>query len=57
MTDAFQDSRARLEGLLKRVMTEKDPAKYDDLSAEIWKVLDDLEALRKRQDTQKEGPD
>ena len=35
MSDELADSTARLQELLERVMKEKDPEKYDELSAEI----------------------
>lgn len=48
MSDAFAESTARLEQLLDRVMEETDPAKFDELSAEIWRLLDERESLRKK---------
>ena len=57
MTDAFADSRARLEQLLKQVMEEKDSAKSNELAAEIWRVLHERDRLRSALVTQKPGSD
>ena len=46
MTEAFADSRARLEQLVKQVMEEKDSAKSNELAAEIWRVLHERDRLR-----------
>jgi hypothetical protein len=46
MPDAFADSTARLERLLEQIMRETDPIKYDDLGAEIWRVLHERAASR-----------
>lgn len=46
MLDKVADSTARLEQLLKQIMKEKDPARYDALASEIWSVLQELERLR-----------
>ena len=37
---------ARLEQLVKQIMQELDPVKYDQLASEIWTILDELESLR-----------
>jgi hypothetical protein len=37
---------ARLEQLVKQIMQEPDPMKYDQLGSEIWAILDELESLR-----------
>lgn len=39
MSDSLGDSTARLERLFGRIMKETDPAKCDELGAEIWQVL------------------
>ena len=57
MTDAFADSRARLEQLLKQVMEEKNSAKSNKLAAEIWRVLRERDRLRSALVTQKPGND
>lgn len=45
MSDNIADANARLEKLLKRIMREKDPVKYDELCSELWLVLDERESL------------
>jgi len=55
MSDELADSTARLQELLERVMKEKDPEKYDELSAEIRRVLDERETLKQRLAAQKNG--
>jgi hypothetical protein len=45
MSDNSGDSNARLEKLLKRIMKEKDPLKYDELCSELWLVLDERESF------------
>jgi hypothetical protein len=47
MPDAFADSTAELERLVRRILTETDPTRYDELAAEIWRVLDERERLKK----------
>jgi len=47
MSDSLADSSARLERLLDQVMKETDPVKYDELCAEIWRALYELEEIRK----------
>jgi hypothetical protein len=37
---------ARLEQLVKQIMRERDPLKYDQMGSEIWTILDELERLR-----------
>ena len=46
MTDAFADSRARLEQLVKQVLEEEDSAKSNELASEIWRVLHERDRLR-----------
>jgi hypothetical protein len=36
-----------LERLLQQILTETDPTRYDDLAAEIWRVLDERERLKR----------
>jgi hypothetical protein len=45
MSDNIENSNARLEKLLKRIMKEKDPVKYDELCSELWLVLDERESF------------
>ncbi len=45
MSDRLADLNARLEQLLKQTVKETDPAKYDELSAEIRRVLDERERI------------
>lgn len=47
------DLNTRLEQLLQKVMKETDPVKYDELGAEIWRVLCERERLER----QKSFPD
>ena len=53
MSDPLADSSARLERLLDQVMTETDPVKYDELCAEIWRALYELEEVRKGAETRR----
>jgi hypothetical protein len=46
MPDAFADSTILLQTLVRKVMTEANPAKYDQLAADIRRVLDERERLR-----------
>lgn len=39
MSEPLADSSSRLELLLEQIMKETDPVKYDQLGAEIWRVL------------------
>ena len=48
MLDTFAESRAQLERLLELATNESDPTKCDELAAEIHRVLDERELLRKR---------
>jgi hypothetical protein len=45
MPDAFAESTALLEQLVRSIMNETDPAKIDHL-AEIWRVLEEREHVR-----------
>lgn len=46
MQDPLADSTALLERLIHQIAKETDPEKYDDLAAEIWRVLEERERLR-----------
>jgi hypothetical protein len=48
MLDPFADSSARLEWLLELATREQDPMKYDEIAADIRRVLDERQLLRKR---------
>ena len=39
MSNPIPDSTARMEQLLRKIMKELDPAKYDDLCSQLWNVL------------------
>lgn len=45
MPDKLEDSTVRLEQLLRRVTSEKDPDKCDQLGAEIWRVLSERDRI------------
>jgi hypothetical protein len=45
MSDPLADTTARLQRLLETVMKETDHAKYDELSEEIWRVLEKREQI------------
>ena len=45
MSDNLGNSNARLEKLVRQIMKEKDPVKFDALCAELWRVLDERESL------------
>lgn len=46
MLDAFADSTALLERLVRQVTKETNPVQYDKLAAEIRHVLEERELLR-----------
>ena len=46
MSDPLADTTARLQRLLETVMKETDHAKYDELSEEIWRVLEEREEIK-----------
>jgi len=46
MSDPLADTTARLQQLLEVVMQERDQAKCDELSEEIWRVLEEREAIK-----------
>jgi hypothetical protein len=43
MRDSLVDSNTRLTQLLRQIMKETDPAKYDELGDEIWPDLSERE--------------
>jgi hypothetical protein len=45
MSDRLADLSAHLEQLLDQIMKETDPAKHDELGAEIWRVLHERERI------------
>lgn len=45
MFDDIANSTAQLERLVKVIMSEPDPVKFDELRTEIWQVLDERERL------------
>lgn len=47
MPDDLDGSAARLERLLRQIISETDPDKYDQLGAEIWRVLNERDRIRK----------
>jgi hypothetical protein len=47
MPEDLADSAAQLQRLLKQIMKEKDPLKCHELGAEIWRVLDERNRLRR----------
>ena len=45
MPDPLADLNTRLGELLRQIMKETDPEKYDELGAEIWRILSERERL------------
>jgi len=45
MCENRSDSTARLERLVRQIMKEEDPLKFDELGEEIWRVLDEREPV------------
>jgi hypothetical protein len=45
MSDNLGNSNARLEKLVRQIIKEKDPVKFDALCSELWRVLDERESL------------
>jgi len=45
MPDRLAELNVRLGQLLRQIMKETDPAKYDELGAEIWRILNERERL------------
>jgi hypothetical protein len=48
MPDAFSESTARLEQLVREIIKETEPVRYDKLAEEIWRVLAERERLAER---------
>jgi hypothetical protein len=46
MSDALRTLTAELERLVRQILTETDPTRYDELAAQIWRVLDERERLQ-----------
>jgi hypothetical protein len=46
MSDPLTDTTARLQRLLETVMKEIDHARRDELSEEIWRVLEEHEEIK-----------
>ena len=51
MPDPLTDLNTRLGELLRQIMKEADPEKYDELGAEIWRILSERERLAGPSDT------
>jgi hypothetical protein len=45
MPEAFAESTARLEQLVREIIKETEPVRYDSLAEEIWRVLAERERL------------
>jgi hypothetical protein len=50
MPDAFAQSTARLEQLVREIIKETEPVRYDSLAEEIWRVLAERERLAQHGD-------
>ena len=46
---ALTETTLRLQQLVGQIMKETDPIRYDELGAEIWRVLDEREHLREQE--------
>jgi hypothetical protein len=46
MLNPLAGTTARLQRLLEVVMKETDQAKYEELSEEIWRVLEEREGIK-----------
>jgi hypothetical protein len=46
MLKPLADTTARLQRLLEVVMMETDQAKFDELSEQIWRVLEERERIK-----------
>lgn len=46
MQDPLAESTARLAQLLREIMKETDPERYEQLAAEIWRTLREREVLK-----------
>ena len=45
MSEPLSDVDSRLGRLIQQIMKETDPARYDELGDEIWRVLSERERL------------
>ena len=45
MSDSLARSTALLERLVRQIMKETDPERYDELAEQIWRALSDREGL------------
>jgi hypothetical protein len=45
MCENYSDSTTRLKRLVRQIMKEEDPLKFDKLGEEIWRVLDERERV------------
>ena len=52
MLDKYAKSTARLEQLVRQIMRETDPARFDELGEEIWCVLAERERLLEQSQTE-----
>jgi len=43
MSEHLANFNARLQALVRQITKEGDPLKYDELCAELWRVLDEHE--------------
>ena len=46
MAQPLGDTTTRLQGLLERAMKETDQATCDELTEEVWRVLEEREAIK-----------
>jgi hypothetical protein len=46
MSNALADTTTHLQRLLEKIMKETDRAKSDELSEEIWRVLEQREGIK-----------
>lgn len=56
MSDSLSKSNSLLEQLVAQIMKEKDPAKYDELAAQIWRVLSERECGAERPSSDETDP-
>lgn len=55
MPDALAENTARLKQLVERVRTETDPETYDELSADIRRVLAERELIKRSVDVKEDS--
>lgn len=48
MNNRLTDLHARLGVLLQKIMKETDQEDYDELAAEMWQVLEEIERVRSK---------